>query len=43
MLRTNLFLYIIILSLTALPMPSHASDFTMIFSNDIRGETEPCG
>jgi hypothetical protein len=38
-----MFLLIACLSISTVYSVSHASEFTLLYSNDIRGETEPCG
>ncbi len=43
MQRTIVFLLTAVFSFAVPYSSSHATDFTLLFSNDIRGETEPCG
>ncbi|GEM_PF-1708440 len=42
-LLISLFLLLLV-ALTAIPAPdAHGADLRIIYSNDIRGELEPCG
>ena len=43
MLRSILILVIAVFSFAAPCSSSYASGFTLLFSNDMRGEIEPCG
>jgi len=41
--RSLLFLQILLLISIVFPAAGYSTDFVLLYSNDIRGETEPCG